>query len=126
MNKKALYESIMKDVAKIVKKHIVESLGPSLKNRKETVIFGDDEYELCIIWNEDDIRRSAFGMPPEYAYIRKNGKNFADIDVYSNSPDNFAVSQFRRHFKKPEWTVRFNEPISRITFRNILKRLPLE
>lgn len=126
MDKKSLYESIMKDVAKVVKKHLNEAKLSDLKNREEKITFNGDEYELYIFWNHDDIRDSAFGMQPDYALIRKNGKNFALIDVYSNSPDNFTVKQFKHHFKKPDWTVRFNEPIYKITFRNILKHLPLD
>ncbi len=49
----------------------------TLKDRKETINLGGNVYELTLLWNREDIRRCAFGMAPDYAHIRKDGKNFA-------------------------------------------------
>ena len=54
----------------------------TLKDRKETVNLRGNVYELTLLWNRKDIHRCAFCMAPDYAHIRKDGKNFALIECY--------------------------------------------
>ncbi|MFT0513094.1 hypothetical protein [Bacteroides thetaiotaomicron] len=64
--------------------------------------------------------------PPEYAHIRKDGRNFATIDCYS-SLKGFRVDEFHRVFVKPEWKVLFGDKdINTIPFMDILQSLPLQ
>lgn len=129
MNKKALYNKIMEDVAVIVKKHLNETkrYPGGVMDREETIEYNGDEYRLCIIWNEDYLKRSAFAMTPDYAFIRKNGENFAMIDVDNGNPNIFFVKQFtKRLFDKPEWMVKIKKHINDISFEEILSQLPLQ
>lgn len=49
MDKKSLYNIIMQDVSKVVKKHLNESRLPGgVENREETIEYNGDTYELCI------------------------------------------------------------------------------
>ena len=97
-----------------------------LKDRNEKVTLNGSVYELTLLWNREDIRRCCFGMPPEYAHIRKDGRNFATIDCYS-SLKGFRVDEFHRVFVKPEWKVLFGDKdINTIPFMDILQSLPLQ
>lgn len=64
-------------------------------------------------------------MPPEYAHITKNGKNFATIGCSSNI-NGFIVEAFHLAMEEPQWRMPFNYlNINTIPFRDILVRLPL-
>ena len=96
-----------------------------LKDRKETVNLRGNVYELTLLWNREDIRRCAFGMAPDYAHIRKDGKNFAGITCYSNDTG-FSVESFNRLLVKPERKVLFrSEDINTIPLKELLKKLPI-
>ena len=56
----------------------------TLKDRKEKLVLNGSVYELTLLWNRENIRRCCFGMSPDLAYILKDGRNFADIECYSN------------------------------------------
>ena len=118
----------MKDVSKVVKKHLNESRLPGgVQNREETIDYNGDTYELCIWWREEDLRNSAFAMTPYYAYIRKNGVNFAHIDVDNGRPDIFWVKEHtKKLFDKSKWLIRFDKHINKIPFEEILMKLPLD
>ena len=97
-----------------------------LKDRNEKVTFNGSVYELTLLRNREDIRRCCFGMPPEYAHIHRDGRNFATIDCYS-SLKGFRVDEFHRVFVKPEWKVLFGDKdINTIPFMDILQSLPLQ
>jgi len=97
-----------------------------LKDRNEKVTLNGSVYELTLLWNREDIRRCCFGMPPEYAHIHKDGRNFATIDCYS-SLKGFRVDEFHRVFVKPEWKVLFGDKdINTMPFMDILQSLPLQ
>ena len=97
-----------------------------LKDRKEKTSMGGSEYELTLSWNRENIRRCAFGMPPELAHIRKDGRNFALIDCCS-SMKGFSITAFCLALEKPEWRVLFpDKDISTMPFGDILKSLPKE
>ena len=46
-----------------------------LIDRRERMVLNGSEYELTLLWNRENIKRCCFGMCPDYAYIRKDGKN---------------------------------------------------
>ena len=97
----------------------------TLKDRKETINLRGNVYELTLLWNREDIRRCAFGMAPDYAHIRKDGKNFACIECYSNDKG-FSVENFRLASVKPEWEIYFqDEDINTIPLEELLERLPI-
>lgn len=97
----------------------------TLKDRKETLNHRGNVYELTLLWNREDIRRCAFGMAPDYAHIRKDGKNFACITCYSNETG-FSVESFHRLLVKPEWKMLFrSEDINTIPLKELLERLPI-
>ena len=52
-----------------------------LIDRREKMVLNGSEYELTLLWNRENIRRSCFGMCPDYAYIED--RRFADIECYS-------------------------------------------
>lgn len=97
----------------------------TLKNRKETITYKDDTYELVLDWNLDDIRECIAAMPPELAYIRKNGKNFAFIQC-SSGRTGFNVYAYGALLRKPDWEHYFkSKDINRIPFKDILCKLPI-
>ena len=97
----------------------------TLKDREEKINLKGNVYELTLLWNREDIRRCAFGMAPDYAHIRKDGKNFALIECYSNNKG-FSVECFHRLLVKPEWKVLFrSEDINTIPLEELLERLPI-
>ncbi len=103
----------------------LKRMAITLKDRKETINLGGNVYELTLLWNREDIRRCAFGMAPDYAHIRKDGKNFALITCYSNSIG-FSVENFHWVLVKPEWEIYFrNEDINTIPLEKLLKGLPI-
>jgi len=103
----------------------LKRMAITLKDRKETVNLGGNVYELTLLWNREDIRRCAFGMTPDYAHIRKDGKNFAFITCYSNGVG-FSVENFHWVLVNPEWKIYFrNEDINTIPLEKLLKRLPI-
>lgn len=117
----------MKDVSKIVKRHINESISDKLNNREERMEYNGDIYDLCIYWREEDFRNNICATTPYYAYIRKNGKNFADITVYSNELDCIFIKQHTaRLFAKPEWKIKIHKNINTVPFEYILNNLPVE
>ena len=94
-------------------------------DRQEKISVEGNVYELTLIWNRDLLNRSAVGMPPDYAHIRKNGRNFASIGCSSNS-NGFDVEAFHLALERPNWRMNFNYlNINTIPFRDILVRLPL-
>ncbi len=97
-----------------------------LKDRNEKVKFNGSVYELTLLWDREGIRRCCFGMPPEYAHIRKDGRNFATIDFYS-SLKGFTVEAFHWGFAKPEWKVLFGDKdINAMPFMDMLQSLPMQ
>lgn len=103
----------------------LKRMAITLKDRKETINLGGNVYELTLLWNREDIRRCAFGMAPDYAHIRKDGKNFALITCYSNGIG-FSVENFHWVLVKPEWKIYFrNEDINTIPLEKLLKGLPI-
>lgn len=96
-----------------------------LTDRKENITVEGNVYELTLIWNRDLLRRSAVGMPPDYAHITKNGNNFAVIGCSSNV-NGFFVEAFHFALEPPKWCMDFQFlNINTIPFRDILVRLPL-
>ena len=96
-----------------------------LRDRQEKITIEGNIYELTLIWNRDLLRRSAVGMPPYYAYIRKNGENFATIGCTSNL-NGFIVEAFHLALEPPQWRMKFDyQNINTIPFADILVRLPL-
>ena len=103
----------------------LKRMAITLKDRKETINLRGNVYELTLLWNREDIRRCAFGMAPDYAHIRKDGKNFALIACYSNSIG-LSVENFHWVLVKPEWEIYFrNEDINTIPLEKLLKGLPI-
>lgn len=98
-----------------------------LRDRHDKVTMPNgDIFELCIEWNRDDLKRSCFGIPPEYAHIHKNGKLYAYISVYSNIED-ISIKAYHELLVKPEWErYLIGKDINRIPFKDILKELPLD
>ena len=95
-------------------------------DRRERMVLNGSEYELTLLWNRENIKRCCFGMCPDYAYIRKDGKNFADIECYSNMTG-FTVENFHLALVKPKWKLLFKtDDINTIPLKELLKRLPLE
>ncbi len=96
-----------------------------LKDRKEKIAIEGNVYELTLLWNRDLLCRSSVGIPPDYAHITKNGKNFALIGCSSNLKG-FFVEAFRLALEKPNWR-RTSEymKINTIPLKDILVRLPL-
>ena len=95
------------------------------RDRQEKITIEGDIYELTLIWNRDLLRRSAVGMPPDYAYIRKNGVNFATIGCSSNL-NGFIVEAFHLTLEPPQWRMKFDyQNINTIPITDILVRLPL-
>ena len=96
-----------------------------LKDMNEKITIGGNVYELTLLWNRDLLCRSAVGMPPDYAHITKNGKNFALIGCSSNL-NGFFVAAFHLALEKPNWRMTFEYlNINTIPFKDILVRLPL-
>lgn len=96
-----------------------------LIDRQEKISVEGNVYELTLIWNRDLLRRSAVGMPPDYAHITKNGCNFAIIGCSSNL-NGFYVEAFHLALEAPIWRMNFNYlNINTIPFRDIFVRLPL-
>ena len=107
------------------KREKIKRMAIILKDRKETVNLRGNVYELTLLWNREDIRRCTFGMAPDYAHIRKDGRNFALITCYSNDIG-FSVESFHRLLVKPEWKVLFRrEDINTIPLKELLERLPI-
>ena len=95
-----------------------------LIDRREKMVLNGSEYELTLLWNRENIRRCCFGMCPDYAYIRKDRKNFADIECYSNMTG-FTVENFQLPLVKPEWkVVVHSDDINTIPFKALLAKLP--
>ena len=95
-----------------------------LIDRREKMVLNGSEYELTLLWNRENIRRCCFGMCPDYAYIRKDRKNFADIECYSNMTG-FPVENFHLPLVKPEWkVVVHSDDINTIPFKALLAKLP--
>lgn len=95
------------------------------KDRKEQITVEGNVYEFILVWNRDLLKRSAVGMPPDFAYITKNGNNFATIGCSSNI-NGFYVEAFSLALEKPSWRMSFNcLDINTIPFRDILVRLLL-
>lgn len=95
-----------------------------LIDRQEKISVEGSVYELTLLWNRDLLDRSAVGMPPDYAHIRKNGRNFALIGCSSNG-NGFYVEAFHLAMEPPAWQMKFNYlNINTIPFRDILVRLP--
>lgn len=96
----------------------------TLKDRKEKLVLNGSVYELTLLWNRENIRRCCFGMSPDLAYIRKDGRNFADIECYSNGKG-FSVEKFHLSLVKPKWKVVVHtEDINTIPFKALLAKLP--
>ncbi len=96
-----------------------------LRDRKEEIKIEGNVYELTLIWNRELLRRSAVAMPPDYAYIRKNGVNFATIGCSSNL-NGFFVENFHLTSEPPRWRMKFDyQNINTIPLTDILVRLPL-
>ena len=96
-----------------------------LIDRKEKISVEGNIFELTLIWNRELLGRSAVGMPPDYAHITKNGRNFALIGCSSNV-NGFFVEAFHLAMENPTWRMNFNYlSINTIPFRDILVRLPL-
>ena len=76
------------------------------RDRQEKITVEGDIYELTLIWNRDLLLRSAVGMPPDYAYIRKNGVIFATIGCSSNL-NGFIVEDFHLALETPKWQMKF-------------------
>ncbi len=97
-----------------------------LIDRCEKIRYNDSIYELVIKWNRDNIRKCFCGMPPDLAYIRKDEKNFAYINCYSNDVRHFTVEAFHLAMESVDWEVYFsNNDINTIPFTEILSHLPL-
>lgn len=95
-----------------------------LIDRRERMVLNGSEYELTLLWNRENIRRCCLGMCPDYAYIRKNGKKFADIECYSNMTG-FTIENFHLTLVKPEWKVVVHtDDINTIPFKALLAKLP--
>ena len=95
-----------------------------LIDRREKMVLNGSEYKLTLLWNRENIRRCCFGMCPDYAYIRKDRKNFADIECYSNMTG-FTVENFHLPLVKPEWKVVVHfDDINTIPFKALLAKLP--
>ena len=95
-----------------------------LIDRREKMVLNGSEYELTLLWNRENIRRCCFGMCPDYAYIRKDRKNFADIECYSNMTG-LTVENFHLPLVKPEWkVVVHSDDINTIPFKALLAKLP--
>lgn len=96
-----------------------------LTDRKEQIAIEGNVYQLTLIWNRDLLRRSAVGMPPDYAHITRNGRNFATISCSSNL-NGFLVEDFHHALEVPKWRMSFDYlNINTIPFKDILVRLPL-
>ena len=103
----------------------VKSSNMKLIDRKEKISVEGNIFELTLIWNRELLGRSAVGMPPDYAHITKNGRNFALIGCSSNV-NGFFVEAFHLAMENPIWRMNFNYlNINTIPFRDILVRLPL-
>ena len=73
----------------------------------------------------EDIHIWSFFMTPDYAHIRKDGKNFAVITCYSNGVG-FSVENFHWVLVKPEWKIFFrNDDSNTIPLEKLLKGLPI-
>lgn len=95
------------------------------RDRKEQITIEGNVYELTLLWNRDLLRRSAVGMPPDYAHITRNGTNYAIIHCFSNL-NGFLVEAFHLAMENPEWRMKFDYlNINTIPFKDILVRLPL-
>ena len=97
----------------------------TLKDRREKLVLNGSIYELTLLWNRENIRRCCFGMCPDYDYIRKDGRNYADIECYSNM-EGFTVENFHMPLVKPEWKVVVHtEDINTISLEALLAKLPI-
>ena len=96
-----------------------------LIDRREKMVLNGSEYELSLLWNRENIRRCCFGMCPDYAYIRKDRKNFADIECYSNMTG-FTVENFHLPLSKAIWGMskKTSDDINTIPFKALLAKLP--
>lgn len=93
----------------------------NLKNRNETYKQGNDTYKMVVDWSDYD-KACIFGQSPTFAYIRKNGMNWAWIDCYSNDT-RFSVRQFNNLYPS-KWRVAFSDKdINRVPLREIIERV---
>ena len=92
MNKKALYESIMKDVSKIVKKHLNENIDDTM-TLADMVQCGIDDGTLEFIGTANDI--PVVDLNAAYNYIETNfpesydfsDENYGAEDLYDDLVD---------------------------------------
>lgn len=97
-----------------------------LIDRKESASYKGSIYELTLLWDRESIRKCFCGMPPFFAYIRKDGANFASIDCYSNDNGRFVVKKFMPSLlARPDWQVRFDKDINTIPLLELLAGLPI-
>ncbi|EJW89821.1 hypothetical protein EVA_22072, partial [gut metagenome] len=94
-------------------------------DRKEKMLYKGSVYELTLEWDRESLRKCFCGMPPFYAYILKDGENFAVIDCYSNG-DSFSVVAFHQLFDEPEWIVHcLHTDINTLPLLTLLEHLPI-
>ncbi len=95
-----------------------------LRDRKESCRFHGSNFELTLLWNKDALARSCFGIAPDYAYIRKDGENYATIECYSNLKG-FSIEAFHIDFGRPDWEVTSKDgDINTMPLEDILKLIP--